>query len=54
LIYVTVPNFVAISRPLLQYGDFSMTAAGVIWDFLKFLTVGWLKRVELRHRAKFG
>jgi len=31
-------------------------ATATILDFsnLKFLTVGWLKRVELRRRAKFG
>jgi len=39
-----------------RYGDFSISQDGGRRHvgFLKFLTVGWLKRAELHRRAKFG
>jgi len=42
------------SRDMADYRFFKMAAAGIM-DFgnFKFLTVGTLKRVELRLRAKF-
>jgi len=46
--YVTVPNFVKITRTA---ADFFKMAAAAILDFrnFKFLTVGTVHRVELRH-----
>ena len=43
-------------KPLRRYGDFSKMAEADILNFflsLKFLTVGRVRRVELRHDAKF-
>jgi len=56
---VSVPNFVAIGSMVLRCGDISTYQDGgllpsCIFKFLKFLTVGWLKRAELHRRAKFG
>ena len=52
-------NFVAIAETVADiwpYFDFFKMAAAAILDFanFKFLTVGTLKRAELRRRAKFG
>ena len=53
---IIVPNFVAMVNMLQRYGDFSKIVAAAILNFLNlkfFLKVGHVRRVELRHRAKF-
>jgi len=60
---ITVPNFVPIGqsqsssnhcRDIVIFGFFRMAATAIL-DFLnfKFLTIGTVRSVELRHRAKF-
>ena len=54
----SAPNFVAIGTTIADiwgFFDFSRWRAAAILDFSNFifLTVGRLKRAELRHRAKF-
>jgi len=53
-----MPNFLAIGPTIAeiwQILDFSKMADAAILDFknFKFLTVGRISRIELRHRAKF-
>jgi len=54
---VIVPNFAKIGLTVPDMADFRFfkMAAAAILDFgnLKFITVGTLKRVELRLHAKF-
>ena len=53
-----MPNFEAIAptvAEIWQYFDFSTWRPPPSWIFqISILTVGWLKRAELRRRAKFG
>ena len=56
---VSMPNFVAIGPSVAEiwrHFDFSRWRPPPTWifKFLKILTVGRLKTVELRRRAKFG
>jgi len=56
---VSVPNFEAIAPAVAEiwrYFDFTRWRPRPSWifKFLKFLTVGRLKMIELRRRAKFG
>jgi len=54
-----VSNFVEIGQTaakIWRFFDFFRMAAAAILAFhnFKFLTVRWLKRVEMRRRAEFG
>jgi len=56
---ITMPNFVEISQTVAEiwrFFRFSKMAAAAILNIqnFKFLTVGQLKRVEMRRHAKFG